>query len=610
MKIRPEHNQTGSRALPAPTIGDDGSILVEFATDTPARMRVGWDEFVSETLVCESESVIARRLELGNFPLLSVHYADGGGRVETLIGQYIPNTFTVGGGKCAARFALSETEGDAETVAKIKSGILKGASVGYFRRTVEVTAVAGGDDIWRVTQWEPYEVTIAAVVADPACGVRTIDKTPQSSTRASALKQEPKSQGDKMKLKTSERFALLTGAGIDIASDDGKRILDIDDDQVMRTAVCDAMVSRQAQAMPAPNPRITDTASEGERRLTAITKAIDARVTGARVPDDLAGLSLLGAVRTVYGIGGNVSDSQLLGMCGIGQRSPGPMTTFDLPNVLGSALDKSVMTALAKPVDYESWTGKKNAKSFKGRTLVRLTDLSGLATVAEAEDYPVVSLADKGVTISPDKGGCIVAITFESIINDDLGFLQEIPTKAVDAAKRRRYARALDLLTANPTLDDGLAIFHADRGNIGTAYAPGVSALADIFAKMSAHTDDGGTELGIECAFVHSPVAKAAEWDQILNGQFVAATAATAKPTFIRPALKVHSRLDASSQQIWYASASPDLWDGLVFCAVEGKEIDTRTWEDPESDSVMYRIRDTAAPAMVEPRAWYRNPGA
>jgi HK97 family phage major capsid protein/HK97 family phage prohead protease len=88
-------------------------------------------------------------------------------------------------GRCVARFSEHE---DAEKVWNdVKAGILRNVSVGYRILEVKLTEEReSGVDVWTVTRWEPYEVSIVTIPADITVGigrdVRSLFSKPQPNS--------------------------------------------------------------------------------------------------------------------------------------------------------------------------------------------------------------------------------------------------------------------------------------------------------------------------------------------------------------------------------------------------------------------------------------------
>ncbi|KQT48763.1 hypothetical protein ASG43_07870 [Aureimonas sp. Leaf454] len=97
--------------------------------------------------------------------------------LRSVIGNVIPGSARVQGGKGYARVALSPAEGDRDVVAKIKAGIIRNCSVGYtIHRVIREAKEDGTDEDWRVVDWEPMEISAVPIPADAGSLIRSGDK--------------------------------------------------------------------------------------------------------------------------------------------------------------------------------------------------------------------------------------------------------------------------------------------------------------------------------------------------------------------------------------------------------------------------------------------------
>lgn len=154
----------------------DNSVEVCFTAGATVRRR-GPDGFFDEELIVTPQSVRLGRLNSGA-PFLNTHSDFG---VEDVLGSVVPGTARIEGGKGFARVRLSTTPSDADNVAKIRDGIVRNVSVGYaIHRVEKIDAAAGDVPVWRVVDWEPYEISAVPIPADPGAQVRGFDMSKRS----------------------------------------------------------------------------------------------------------------------------------------------------------------------------------------------------------------------------------------------------------------------------------------------------------------------------------------------------------------------------------------------------------------------------------------------
>lgn len=150
---------------------EDNSIEVIWTTGAKVR-RYSWRDgaYYDEELVVTPQSVRLGRLNNGA-PFLDTH---DDWSLASVIGSVIPGTAEVGGGKGMARVQLSVAPEHAGIVANIKAGVIRNISVGY--RYYEVEKIEGEEGsvaVWRVTDWEPLELSAVPVPADAGSTIRS-----------------------------------------------------------------------------------------------------------------------------------------------------------------------------------------------------------------------------------------------------------------------------------------------------------------------------------------------------------------------------------------------------------------------------------------------------
>ncbi|MGJ7042115.1 hypothetical protein J2Y63_005396 [Shinella sp. BE166] len=154
---------------------DEGENSVEVVWTTGAAVRRrDWrtGENYSEVLEVTPKAVRLDRLNAGA-PLLDTHRD---GSLGAIIGSVVPGTARIENGLGIARVRLSNAPGDADIVSKIRDGIIRNISVGYAIHGYETEAGPhGSDEIRRVVDWEPLEISAVPVPADAGSQVRSLE---------------------------------------------------------------------------------------------------------------------------------------------------------------------------------------------------------------------------------------------------------------------------------------------------------------------------------------------------------------------------------------------------------------------------------------------------
>lgn len=180
--ITPEGDTVYRSALIERAAVNKDNRTVEFTFSSEIELE-RWPGVV-EVLSHAPEAVDMTRLRAGA-PLLFNHDRD------EYIG--IVESASIGAdrkGRCVCRFSTNE---DAEEIWKdVQDGILTNVSVGYRIKEVKLTEEReNGVDIYTVTRWEPYEVSIVTIPADITVGigrnVRSLFAKPSPSNSRSIM---------------------------------------------------------------------------------------------------------------------------------------------------------------------------------------------------------------------------------------------------------------------------------------------------------------------------------------------------------------------------------------------------------------------------------------
>ena len=98
-------------------------------------------------------------------------------------------------------------------------------------------------------------------------------------------------------------------------------------------------------------------------------------------------------------------------------------------------------------------------------------------------------------------------MTRQAFINDDIGFLTEVPGLYATAAKKTIDKQVYKLLFDNAKIFDGKALFHADHKNlIATGTKPTQAAIQAIILQMQKQTDQFGEAIYITPRTIVVPV--------------------------------------------------------------------------------------------------------
>jgi HK97 family phage major capsid protein/HK97 family phage prohead protease len=220
----------GTRVMAVENVDKEKRTLeLSFSSEVEVK-RYGMVEILDHS----NGAVDLSRLNNGG-PLLFNHDLD------KVIGV-IERAYLDGTGKGRALVRFSKREDAEEVWQDIQDGILKNVSVGYRINEIKLKESRDdGSDVYLVTKWEPYEISIVSAPADPSVGV------------GRNMKPETNSQTRKTNLMNKEQMiSWLAARGIQVSAD-------IADAELVR------MVTEYKPATPAADP--TEIAARAQRSI-------------------------------------------------------------------------------------------------------------------------------------------------------------------------------------------------------------------------------------------------------------------------------------------------------------------------------------------------------
>jgi hypothetical protein len=290
-------------------------------------------------------------------------------------------------------------------------------------------------------------------------------------------------------------------------------------------------------------------------------------------------------------------------------------TTSDFPAILAAVTGKTLRDAYeAAPRTFPPIARRATAADFKDIRRLQLGEAPQLEKVNEAGEFKRGSIGEGKESYRVETYGKVVGITRQVVINDDLDAFTRVPSLFGTAAATLESDVVWGIVTSNPTMGDGVALFHATHKNLTTTgTALDVANLGKARAAMAKQTGlDGKTVLNIRPAFLVVPSSLELTAEQLIAQNLVPAKSADVVPTSIRSlAVIAEPRLDPASGAVpWYLFASPSAIDTIEYAYLEGQEgvyIETRMGFDVDGVEIKARL-DFGAKA-IDWRGMHKNPG-
>lgn len=290
-------------------------------------------------------------------------------------------------------------------------------------------------------------------------------------------------------------------------------------------------------------------------------------------------------------------------------------STSDFPEILSAVTNKTLRQAYdAYPRTFALFCRQVLATDFKSMHRVQLGEAPQLLEVGESGEFKRGTLGESKESYKVKTYGRVVAITRQVLINDDLDAFTRIPAMYGNSIAQLESDVVWGIITANPAMADGTALFHANHKNLaGTGAALAVDAVGAARAAMALQTGlDKKTVLNVRPAFLIVPAALELKAEQLVAQNLVPAATSSVVPQSIRTLAPISEpRLDAASETAWYLAASPNQIDTIEYAYLEGQQgayIETRNGFDVDGVEIKCRL-DFGAKA-IDWRGLYKNPGA
>lgn len=638
----------------------DNSVEVVWTTGAPVR-RASWN--YGEHI--ETLEVTTRALRLGRLndgaPFLDSHDQY---RLSAVIGSVVPGSVRIAGGQGLARVQFSNDPSVARIVAKVREGHLRNISVGYHVHTYQLFTDDDGPDEYRAVDWEPVEISLVSVPADPGCQLRERNddmtrvieggrrqrsqnhQTPPAvqnrGSDALAAGDEGESQDgghpdDHLRPARRERQerAPARGRGVTEAqirdlcgrADDLPRAFErelLDDHadeplslRELQTRISDELVRiRERPSVDlrggGPTGGFTDQQDGPVGTLRArMADALYARMSGTAPTEqgrEFVGASLVDMARGLLEARGErvrwASASSVVQR--IGQHS-----TSDFATIMSSAAHRYLIDVVRDyPSPLRQIARQRTANDFRMITVAQLSANPALLAVKENGEIKRGSVAEMKEAYRLHTYARIFGITRQALINDDLGAFTSVFNGWGRAGAELEASLLASLVIGDgPVMDDGKTLYHADHGNkAGAGAAITVASLSAGRQAMRGQKDiDGTSPLNIGPKFLVVGAAKETEAEQVL-ATLAAAQVSDVNPFAGRLELIVDNRLPGNS---WRLFADPAAWPVLEEARLAGQEdvyVESRLGFDV--DGIETKARLDIGAAAVDWRGSYLNPGA
>ena len=608
---------------------DSRTVELSFSSETP------YGRWFGDEILCHDEECInLDRFNDGLGTVLFNHDRDA------VVGHIEKVWIEDNRGKALVRF--DDDEKSDAIFKKVQSGTLQGVSVGYSIKRYEVLdekdSVSSngrfkGPDTYVVTDWEPLEISIVSVPADPTVGVGRSADDIQIHTSIDT-QEENKGMDEQEKLtETPEVKSAPVEGGItkeELAKameEERKRTSEItamfrdfdvegaDEAIVLGKSVDEAreMVMDQLRAR---NKGVSVTMGEAESDKFRAA-AQDAVLMAAGIPvadaapgaQELRGHSMVELARESLqreGLQANFGDNMELARQAINSTS-----TF--PAIMANLANKSVMVGFNEAeTTYQIWAGKGSNRDFKEAARVALSEAGNLELVPEGGQFQQDFLGEASARTKVATYGKLFSLTRQAIINDDLGLFSKIATKYGSAAKRLVNKMVYAQLTGSVKMQDNVALFDSKHGNVAaTGEALSVKAIAKAITAMRRQKGiTGDATLNITPKYLVVPPELEMTAYQIVNSTAAVDGVNSGVANPYKGRFVVVADAELTDPDAWYLVADASQHDTIEVTYLNGVEtprLETRQGFDV--DGIEYKVAFDCGVSALDFRGVFKNAG-
>lgn len=294
--------------------------------------------------------------------------------------------------------------------------------------------------------------------------------------------------------------------------------------------------------------------------------------------------------------------------------------TSAFPAILDSTIKKSIVQLYEQvPTTFQAWTQKGSLTDFKA-TADHEYVIGGAGDFLKVPENGELKADKPSTELMPsrklDTYGRQFSMSRQAFINDDIGFLTEIPGLYATRAKKTIDKQVYSLLFNNGKIFDGKALFHADHKNlISSGAKPSQAAIQAIILQMQKQVDQFGEAIYVTPQTIVVPVGYEFDLSVILHSTQVTGSANNdINPLYNYPLQVVQTpvlnALAGSAACPWFMVANPMSAKSIQVDYLNGQETPTvRRMEAPGVLGFTWDIYLDWGIAVRDFRGIAKNPG-
>lgn len=294
--------------------------------------------------------------------------------------------------------------------------------------------------------------------------------------------------------------------------------------------------------------------------------------------------------------------------------------TAAFPAILDNTIRKSITHQYnLVPTTFQAWTTKGSLSDFK-ETKDHEYVIGGVGDFLEVPENGELKADTPDTKLLPSRSlktyGRQFSMTRQAFINDDIGFLTEIPGLYATKAKKTIDKAVYEILYDNKPVFDKKSLFHADHNNlIAVGAKPSQASLQEMILQMQKQKDPFGDAIYVTPQYIIVPVGYEFDLAVILHStQVTGSNHNDINPLYNYPIhviqTPVLNALAKGKEVPWFMAANPASAKSIQVDYLNGQEMPTfRRMEAPGVLGFTWDIYLDWGIAVRDFRGIAKNPG-
>lgn len=316
----------------------------------------------------------------------------------------------------------------------------------------------------------------------------TAKEAPEVTAKAAAPAHKPDPEAAAKVALAARRDAVVARFGDDLTARQAHDIAAAAKDEAdALVKAAEAVIDAKMAATGPEISRVRVVEDEGERKAEAMIGALSHHFFGGKLEGPAAQYRGLTPKKLAMDLAGKpgyrFNDMELVkaGMAARGVvMSAGNHSTGDFSYLMAETMNRELRARYdARTPTWQRISRQRTATDFRALYSAQFGGDFGMTRVRENGEYEATALTDGADSFSVLRYGRQVNITFEAIVNDDLGAFTRLPGDFARAARMREEAIVWGIINANANMADGVALFATAAATRGSNLAGSGAAISD-----------------------------------------------------------------------------------------------------------------------------------